>query len=45
VTLNSAAKGGGIFSFRGTVSLLRSAVTLSTPDNCNPQGTITGCRN
>jgi hypothetical protein len=45
VTFNSAEKGGGIFSFRGTVNLLHSVVALNSPDNCNPQGTIPGCRN
>ena len=50
VTLNhsqvagkTAAAGGGIFNFGGTVTLSASSVTGNNPDNCEPPGTITGC--
>jgi hypothetical protein len=40
-------KGGGILSAGplATVTLRFTLVAFNTPDNCNPQGTIAGCRN
>jgi hypothetical protein len=47
VTFNHAAqRGGGIFNpSPGTVTLQHTLVAFNSPDNCNPQGTIAGCRN
>ena len=48
VTFNQAAvKGGGIISAgpQAAVTLRFTLVAFNTPDNCNPQGTIAGCRN
>lgn len=48
VTSNQATlgRGGGISNASsGRVLLLFTQVTSNTPDNCNPQGTIRGCRN
>jgi predicted outer membrane repeat protein len=48
VTFNQASLGGGggiSNSSSGTVSLRFTLVTSNTPDNCDPQGTIQGCRN
>jgi hypothetical protein len=46
VVLNKATvKGGGIISpVPGAVTLRSTLVASNTPDNCNPQGTIAGCR-
>jgi hypothetical protein len=38
VSGNTAASGGGIFNFRGTVTLSMTSVTSNTPDNCAPPG-------
>ena len=43
VTGNTAAHGGGIFNFGGTVTLAKRSVTGNNPDNCEPPGSITGC--
>ena len=48
VTFNNATvKGGGILNVGpvATVTLRFTLVAFNTPDNCNPQGTIAGCRN
>jgi len=47
VTFNQASRaGGGIFnSGPGTVTLQSTLVAFNSPDNCEPQGTIAGCRN
>jgi parallel beta helix pectate lyase-like protein len=47
VTFNQATvKGGGILSpVPGTVTLRFTLVAFNSPDNCNPHGTIAGCRN
>jgi hypothetical protein len=47
VTFNHATRrGGGIFNLNpGTVTLQNTQVAFNSPDNCNPQGTIAGCRN
>ena len=48
MTFNQASLGGGggiSNSGSGTVSLRFTLVTSNAPDNCNPQGTIRGCRN
>jgi len=47
VTFNRAIqRGGGIFNpGSGTVTLQQTLVAFNSPDNCNPQGTIAGCRN
>jgi hypothetical protein len=47
VTFNRAIqRGGGIFNpGSGTVTLQNTQVEFNSPDNCNPQGTIAGCRN
>jgi len=47
VTFNRAVqRGGGIFNQgSGTVTLQNTQVEFNSPDNCNPQGTIAGCRN
>jgi len=48
VTFNQASLGGGggiSNSGSGTVSLRFTLITSNAPDNCNPQGTIRGCRN
>ena len=37
--------GGGIFNNLGTVTLVHALVTGNHPDNCEPPGSITGCRN
>jgi hypothetical protein len=42
-TGNSAAHGGGIFNFRGTVTLSDTRVTGKVVDNCEPTNTIAGC--
>ena len=44
VTGNDAAGGGGgIYTSDGSVTLNNSGVTVNTPDNCEPLGTIAGC--
>jgi predicted outer membrane repeat protein len=48
VTFNQASvKGGGILKAGplATVTLRFTLVAFNTPDNCNPQGAIAGCRN
>jgi hypothetical protein len=45
VTGNTAAAGGGIFNNLGTVTLVNALIIGNHPDNCEPTGTITGCRN
>jgi hypothetical protein len=47
VTFNQASvNSGGILSLSpGTISLRFTRVAFNTPDNCNPQGAIAGCRN
>jgi hypothetical protein len=40
---HATTAGGGIFN-TGTVTLLHSVVAINSPDNCNPRGTIPGCR-
>ncbi len=35
---NSAADGGGIFNFGGTVALATTSITGNNPNNCEPQG-------
>jgi hypothetical protein len=40
---NTAASGGGVFNFRGTVTLSMTSVTSNTPDNCAPPGSLPGC--
>jgi len=40
---NSAAMGGGIFNGNGAVTLNSTAITLNTPDNCEPPGGVAGC--
>ena len=42
---NTAAAGGGIFNNLGTVTLVNALIIGNHPDNCEPTGTITGCRN
>ena len=42
---NTAAAGGGIFNNLGTVTLVNALIIANHPDNCEPTGTITGCRN
>ena len=44
---NRASLGGGgiLNSGPGTVTLRFTLVAFNSPDNCNPQGTIGGCRN
>ena len=42
---NTAAAGGGIFNNLGTVTLVKALIIGNHPDNCEPTGTITGCRN
>ena len=42
---NRAAAGGGIFNHLGTVTLVHALIIANHPDNCEPTGTITGCRN
>ena len=42
---NTAAAGGGIFNNLGTVTLVNALVIANHPDNCEPTGTITGCKN
>jgi hypothetical protein len=42
---NTAAAGGGIFNNLGTVTVVRALIIGNHPDNCEPTGTITGCRN
>lgn len=42
---NTAAAGGGIFNNLGTVTLVKALIIGNHPDNCEPRGTITGCRN
>ena len=43
VTGNTAAHGGGIFNFGGTITLAKTSVTGNNPDNCEPPGSIAGC--
>ena len=47
VMFNRASLGGGgiLNSGPGTVTLRFTLVAFNSPDNCNPQGTIGGCRN
>jgi hypothetical protein len=46
VVSNSAESAGGILNFGlGTLTLRFTLVAFNTPDNCDPQGTIPGCRN
>jgi hypothetical protein len=45
VTGNTAAAGGGLFNNLGTVTLVNALIIGNHPDNCEPTGTITGCRN
>ena len=45
VTGNTAAAGGGIFNNLGTVTLVNALIIANHPDNCEPTGTITGCKN
>jgi hypothetical protein len=42
---NKAAAGGGIFNNLGTVALVHALIIGNRPDNCEPLGTIAGCRN
>ena len=42
---NTAAAGGGLFNHLGTVTLVNALIIANHPDNCEPTGTITGCRN
>ena len=42
---NTAAAGGGIFNNLGTVTLVNALIIANHPDNCEPTGTITGCKN
>jgi len=42
---NTAAAGGGIFNNKGTVTLVNALIIVNHPDNCEPTGTITGCKN
>lgn len=42
---NTATAGGGIFNNLGTVTLVNALIIANHPDNCEPTGTITGCRN
>ena len=37
--------GGGIFNNLGTVTLVNALIIGNHPDNCEPTGSITGCRN
>jgi hypothetical protein len=37
--------GGGIFNNLGTVTLVNALIIANHPDNCEPTGTITGCKN
>jgi hypothetical protein len=37
--------GGGIFNNLGTVTLVHALIIGNHPDNCEPTGSITGCRN
>jgi predicted outer membrane repeat protein len=46
VTGNSAGFGGGIYASTGSpVSLTISLIAKNTPDNCEPLGSISGCKN
>jgi hypothetical protein len=42
---NTAAAGGGIFNHLGTVTLVNALIIANHPDNCEPAGSITGCKN
>jgi hypothetical protein len=42
---NTATAGGGIFNNHGTVTLLNALIIANHPDNCEPTGSITGCKN
>lgn len=42
---NRAAAGGGIFNNLGTVALVHALIVANHPDNCEPTGSITGCKN
>ena len=42
---DTAAAGGGIVNNLGTVTLVNALIIGNHPDNCEPTGTITGCRN
>jgi hypothetical protein len=46
VTGNSAGFGGGIYASTGSpVTLTISLIAKNTPDNCEPLGSISGCKN
>ncbi len=46
VTGNTAAQGGGIFAVPGSpVTLKLTLVARNTPDNCEPPGSVAGCKN
>ena len=42
---NKAAAGGGIYNNLGTVTLVHALIIGNHPDNCEPLGSITGCKN
>jgi hypothetical protein len=42
---NRASAGGGIFNNLGTVTLVHALIIGNHPDNCEPTGSIAGCRN
>ncbi len=42
---NKATAGGGIFNNHGTVTLVNALIIGNHPDNCEPTGSITGCKN
>src|SRR5215510_2663294 len=44
VTRNIASAAGGIAKLGGTVVLRATTVTRNAPDNCEPAGTIPGCK-
>ncbi len=43
VRFNKGSAGGGIATGNTHVTVLKSAITDNTPDNCSPLGTIPGC--
>jgi hypothetical protein len=46
VTGNSAAQGGGVYASTGSpVTLTITLIAKNTPDNCEPLGSIPGCKN
>jgi hypothetical protein len=45
VTGNTAGSGGGIFNYKGTVSLSGTSVNGNTPNNCAPATSVPGCVN